>query len=59
MSVYISDIQFKMTYWPLGGVPDKDSVTSVGTQAALNDFIKTTYNHGGKYSSSMKIKTAN
>lgn len=23
MSVYISDIQFKMTYWPLGGVPDK------------------------------------
>lgn len=59
MSVYISDIHFKMTYWPLGGVPDKRVCNTSWHPLALNDFIKTTYSHGGKYSSSMKIKTAN
>lgn len=50
-----------MTYWHLGGVPRrKVFVTNIVWHSlALNDFIKITYSHGGKYSSLMKIKTAN
>lgn len=59
MSVYMSDIHFKMTCWHLGGVP-RQKICNLGWHPlALNDFIKTTHSHGGKYSSSVKIKTAN
>lgn len=48
MFVYISDIHFKMTYWHLGRVPRQRFGNIIWHPLALNDFIKTTYNHGGK-----------
>lgn len=48
MFVYISDIHFKMTCWHLGGVPRQKILQHQWHPLALNDFIKTTYNHGGK-----------
>lgn len=48
MSVYISDIHFKMTCWHLGGVPRQKICNLSWHPLALNDFIKTTYSHGGK-----------
>lgn len=47
-SVYISDTHFKMTRRHLGGVPRQEICNLSWHPLALNDFIKTTYSHGGK-----------